>query len=60
MGGSRIFNWRGPLIDELWNAGQNVAIFALKSLLMGGGMAMCPPPLEPPMLMDALHTRPEQ
>ena len=30
MGGSRIFDWGGPRIDEAWDAGQKVAIFALK------------------------------
>ena len=29
MGGSRIFDWGGPRIDEARDAGQKVAIFAL-------------------------------
>ena len=46
MGGSRIFDWGGPRIDKVWDAGQNVAIFALKSWPIGGGaMALWPPPL---------------
>ena len=31
MGGSRIFDWGGPRIEEARDAGQNMAIFALKS-----------------------------
>ena len=49
MSGSRIFDWGGPRIDEARDAGQNVAIFALKSWLIGGGGLgpVAPPPLEP-------------
>ena len=49
MGGSRIFDWGGPRIDEVRDAGQNVAIFALKSWPIGGGHGPVAPPLEPPM-----------
>ena len=35
MGGSRIFDWGGPCIDEVRDAGQNVATFALKSWPIG-------------------------
>ena len=49
MGGSRIFDWGGPRIDEARDAGQNVAIFALKSWTIRGAMALWPPPLEPPL-----------
>ena len=49
MGGSRIFDWGGPRIDEARDAGQNVAIFALKSWPIGGGHGPVAPPLEPPM-----------
>ena len=48
MGGSRIFDCGGPRIDEARDAGQNVAIFALKSWPIGGHMALWPP-LEPPL-----------
>ena len=50
MGGSRIFDWGGPCIEEAQDAGQNVAIFSLKSWLIGGALALCPPPLEPPLV----------
>ena len=49
MGGSRIFDWGGPRIDEARDAGQDVAIFALKSWPIGGGHGPVAPPLEPPM-----------
>ena len=44
MGGSRIFDWGGPRIDEARDAGQNVAIFALKSWPIGGGHGPVAPP----------------
>ena len=45
MGGSRIFDWGGPHIDEARDAGQNVTISALKSWPIGvGAMALWPPP----------------
>ena len=47
MGGSRIFDWGGPHIDEARDAGQNVAIFALKSWPIGGPMALWPPQEQP-------------
>ena len=49
MGGSRIFDWGGPRIEEARGAGQNVAIFALRSWPIGGGHGPVAPPLEPPM-----------
>ena len=49
MGGSRIFYWEGPRIVKVRDDGRNVAPFALKSWLIGGAMALWPPPLEPPM-----------
>ena len=49
QGGSRIFDWEGPRIDEARVAGQNVAIFALKSWPIGGGHGPVAPPLEPPL-----------
>ena len=49
MGGSRIFDWGGSHLDEVRDAGQNVAIFALKSWPIGGGHGPVAPPLEPPM-----------
>ena len=49
MGGSRIFDWGGPRIDEVRDAGQNVAIFALKSWPIWGGHGPVAPPLEPPL-----------
>ena len=59
MGGSRIFDWGGPRIDEARDAGQNVAIFALKSWPIGGGHGPVAPPLEPPMgvLTDCLEKK---
>ena len=49
MGGSRIFDWGGPRIDEARDAGQNVAIFALKSWPIGGGHGpVAPPPWNRP------------
>ena len=48
MGGSRIFDWGGPRIVKVRYDGQNVALFALKSWQIWGGMALGPPPpLEP-------------
>ena len=44
MGGSRIFDWGGPRIDETRDASQNVAIFVLKSWPIGGGHGPVPPP----------------
>ena len=49
MGGSRIFDWGGLRIDKVRDAGQNVAIFALKSWSIGGGGMALWPPLEPPL-----------
>ena len=43
MGDSRIFDWGGPRINQAWDAGQNVAIFALKSWPIGGGHDPVPP-----------------
>ena len=41
MAGSRIFDWGGPRIVKVWDDGQNVALFALKSWpIWGGGMAL--------------------
>ena len=50
MGGSRIFDWGGPRIVKVRDDGQNVALFALKSWLIGGGAWPCGPPLEPPLI----------
>ena len=44
MGGSRIFDWGGPRIDDARDAGKNVAIFALKSCPIGGGHGPVAPP----------------
>ena len=38
MGGYRIFDWGGQCIDEARDAGQNVAIFSLKSWPIGADM----------------------
>ena len=37
MGGSRIFDWRGPRIVKVREYGKNVALFTLKSWPIGGG-----------------------
>ena len=44
LGGSWIFDWGGPRIDKAQDAGQNVAIFALKSWPIGGGHGPVAPP----------------
>ena len=50
MGGSRIFDWGGPRIEEARDAGQNVAIFALKFWPIGGGHGPVPPPWNHPCI----------
>ena len=55
MGGSRIFDWGGPRIEKARDDRQNVALFALKSWpIGGGGIALCPPTLEPPLVVGVL------
>ena len=44
MGGSRIFDWEGPHNEKARDDGQNMALLALKSWSIGGGMALGPPP----------------
>ena len=44
MGGSRIFDWGGPRIDEARDACKNVAIIDLKSWPIEGGAWPCGPP----------------
>ena len=44
MGGSRIFDWGGLCIEMVWDDGQNMALFALKSWSIGGGHGPVAPP----------------
>ena len=41
-------------IEKARDDRQNVALFALKSWPIGGGMALCPPTLEPPLVVGVL------
>ena len=50
MGGSSIFHWGGPHIEKARDDRQNVALFALKSWLIGGGHGPVAPPLEAPLV----------
>ena len=48
MGGSRSFDSGGSHIEKARDDGNKVALDSLKSWLIGGAMAQCPPPRNRP------------